>query len=198
LIYQEPVLAVLPISHPLAKKRTIRLRDLADEPFVLYFRDGATEMFDTIIGVCKKAGLSPRIVDGPGLMQTVLTMVNRSKASLLCLRAFGSSVPQCNFPQTSSRSNTTRSGNGCSARKAVGRSDGLPAIDQETATNSSQNRSLPFRRLRSVGAPQKFTEVADVRRAGVANDEIPQASFCPRFGIEGQIPTKRGSRIQPA
>jgi hypothetical protein len=56
-------------------------------------QDGAPEMFDTIIGVCKKAGFSPGIVDGPDLMQTVLTMVNRSRASLLCLRAFGSSVP---------------------------------------------------------------------------------------------------------
>ncbi len=92
LIYQEPVVAVLPISHPLAKQRMIRLRDLADEPFVLYFRDGAPEMFDTIIGMCKKAGFSPRIVDGPDLMQTVLTMVESEQGVSLvpaCVRLLG-------------------------------------------------------------------------------------------------------------
>ena len=53
------------------------------------------------------------------------------------------------------------------------------------------------RRLRS-GAPQKFTEVVNVRGAGVADDEVPEASFRPRFGIEGQLRGERGSRIQPA
>ena len=77
---------MLPISHPLAKQRMIRLRDLADEPFVLYFRDGAPEMFDTN-GMCKKAGFSPRIVDGPDLMQTVLTMVESEQGVSL--------VPAC-------------------------------------------------------------------------------------------------------
>jgi DNA-binding CsgD family transcriptional regulator len=48
---------------------------------------------------------------------------------------------------------------------------------------------LTGKRLRS-GAPQKFTEVVNVRGAGVADDEVPEASFRPGLGIEGQLPAE--------
>ena len=67
-----------------------------------------------------------------------------------------------------------------------------------SGTDFSQKQVTAFRRLRSGGVPQEFTEVVNVRGASVADSEIPQASFCPRFGVEGQFPTKRGSRIHPA
>lgn len=87
VLYKEPVLAVLPVSHPLTKTRTIPLADLTEEPFVLYYRDGAPGMFDTIIGMCKRAKFSPRIIDSPDLMQTVLTMIESGQGVSL--------VPAC-------------------------------------------------------------------------------------------------------
>lgn len=87
VLYREPVLAVLPASHPLTKKRAIRLIDLAEEPFVLYYRDGEPEMFDTIIGMCKRAKFSPRIIDSPDLVQTVLTWIESEQGVSL--------VPAC-------------------------------------------------------------------------------------------------------
>ena len=49
-----------------------------------------------------------------------------------------------------------------------------------------------------IGAPKEFTEVVNIRGACVADDKIPEASVHPRLGIESQLPTERGSRIQPA
>lgn len=83
VLFREPILAVLPKGHSLGGERVISLGDLSQEPFVLYFRDGAPEMFDTIIGLCKKQGFSPKIVDSPKLMQSVITLVEADEGVAL-------------------------------------------------------------------------------------------------------------------
>ncbi|HEY1950661.1 MAG TPA: LysR substrate-binding domain-containing protein [Bryobacteraceae bacterium] len=75
IFFREPLIAALPKGHPLANEPAIRLAQLATEPFVLNAREGAPELFDAIIGFCKKAKFSPRVVDSPSLWQTVLTLV---------------------------------------------------------------------------------------------------------------------------
>jgi DNA-binding transcriptional LysR family regulator len=74
MIYQDPLLAALPEARA-NKASFVHLKDLASEPFVLFHREGAQGMFDTIMGVCNDAGFSPRIEHQPRMMQTVLSLV---------------------------------------------------------------------------------------------------------------------------
>ena len=65
----------------------MRLKSLASDPFVQFHRKGAQTLFDEVIAVCQRAGFSPRIVNEPDFMATVLTLVE----SGLCV----SIVPRC-------------------------------------------------------------------------------------------------------
>ena len=73
-LYDDPMMAVLPASKQVKTKRA-RISDLAKESFVLFHREGAPPLFDTIIGMCTNAGFSPKVECKPNLMQTVLTLV---------------------------------------------------------------------------------------------------------------------------
>jgi DNA-binding transcriptional LysR family regulator len=48
---------------------------LAGESFVQFHRRGAPGLFDEVIGTCRRAGFSPRIVNEPNFMATVMTLV---------------------------------------------------------------------------------------------------------------------------
>jgi DNA-binding transcriptional LysR family regulator len=74
-LFREPLLAALPREHALANRRAIRMSQLAADRFVLYAREGAPEMFDAIIAICKRAKFSPRIAATPTLWQSVLTLL---------------------------------------------------------------------------------------------------------------------------
>jgi DNA-binding transcriptional LysR family regulator len=73
-LYDDPMMAVLPVSRRVKTNR-VRISDLAKESFVLFHREGAPPLFDTIIGMCNNAGFSPRVECEPNMMQTVLTVV---------------------------------------------------------------------------------------------------------------------------
>lgn len=73
-LYKDPMMAVLPRSRRVQTKR-VRISDLAKESFVLFHREGAPGLFDTITGMCNAAGFSPRVECQPNMMQTVLSLV---------------------------------------------------------------------------------------------------------------------------
>jgi DNA-binding transcriptional LysR family regulator len=73
-LYYDPMMAVLPASRRVKAKR-VRISDLAKESFVLFHREGAPPLFDTILGMCNDGGFSPRVDCETNLMQTVLTIV---------------------------------------------------------------------------------------------------------------------------
>ena len=74
VISRDPLVAALPATHRLAKQERIPLAALADESFILYFRDSGPAVHDTIIGYCGAAGFSPRIVQEAQL-QTIPALV---------------------------------------------------------------------------------------------------------------------------
>jgi DNA-binding transcriptional LysR family regulator len=73
-LYNDPLVAVLPASRQVKAKR-VHVSDLANESFVLFPREEAPELFDTITGMCNDAGFSPKIENEPNMMQTVLSLV---------------------------------------------------------------------------------------------------------------------------
>jgi DNA-binding transcriptional LysR family regulator len=75
LVYSDRLCAVLCSGHPQSASPRVRLRDLANDPFVLFARAEAPGLFDTIAALCREAGFSPRVVAQPTAMATVLTLV---------------------------------------------------------------------------------------------------------------------------
>lgn len=73
-LYDDPMLAVLSATRQM-KTRRVRISDLEKESFVLFHREGAPPLFDTITRMCNDAGFSPTIECHPTMMQTVLTLV---------------------------------------------------------------------------------------------------------------------------
>lgn len=83
---------LLPADHPLARKSTLRLRDLAKTPFVLFPRALNTGFYDRILAAFAAAGITPHIaeevwprVNGIGLVRAGLgaTFITPSEAKQL-------------------------------------------------------------------------------------------------------------------
>jgi molybdate transport repressor ModE-like protein len=65
VLFEDPMLAVLPAGHRLAGRHTLRLDDLAGEPWVLGGGPGCSDRA-TILRACHAAGFEPRVtVDFP-------------------------------------------------------------------------------------------------------------------------------------
>lgn len=70
----EKLYAVLPKQHALAKRRTVSLGDLRDDPFLL-LRDGHC-FRETTVAACKRARLQPKIIFESGQFSSILSMVS--------------------------------------------------------------------------------------------------------------------------
>lgn len=73
-LVQEKLYAVLPKQHSLAKRRSLSLEELHDDPFLL-LRDGHC-FRETAVAACKRARLQPRIVFESGQFSSILSMVS--------------------------------------------------------------------------------------------------------------------------
>jgi DNA-binding transcriptional LysR family regulator len=58
-VRSEPVIALMGQSHPLAGARSIDLKDLANERFLLFPRELAPRLHDFMVGLCRRAGFEP-------------------------------------------------------------------------------------------------------------------------------------------
>src|SRR5215470_12812687 len=74
-VYTDELGIALCRMHRLAGQKVVCLKSLADEPFVQFHRKGARTLFDEVIAVCRRAGFSPRIVNEPDFMATLMTLV---------------------------------------------------------------------------------------------------------------------------
>lgn len=54
---------LLPADHPLSRAKTLKLRDLAGTPFVLFPRAHNPGFYDRVLAAFQRAGVTPRIVD---------------------------------------------------------------------------------------------------------------------------------------
>ena len=75
IVREERLLVVLPGAHRFARRRTLRLADLSDEPFVLFPREASPSFYDALHAGCARAGYTPRIVEQATEWPTVAGMV---------------------------------------------------------------------------------------------------------------------------
>jgi DNA-binding transcriptional LysR family regulator len=73
-IIREPLLVALPEKHSFEGKR-MKLEDLSEESFIMYYRNGAPCIFDAILGMCRERGFTPKVEYEADIMQTALTLV---------------------------------------------------------------------------------------------------------------------------
>jgi LysR family hca operon transcriptional activator len=56
----EKLVAALPVRHPLARKKTVSIRQLNEVPFIMVSREGSPELHDAVSAFCERSGLHPR------------------------------------------------------------------------------------------------------------------------------------------
>jgi DNA-binding transcriptional LysR family regulator len=61
-LISEPILLAVHKDHRLAEKTEVDLSQVAHEPFVLWERVPAPEIYDDMMAACQRAGFSPRVV----------------------------------------------------------------------------------------------------------------------------------------
>ncbi|MEO8128605.1 MAG: LysR family substrate-binding domain-containing protein, partial [Bryobacteraceae bacterium] len=65
----------LPEGHELVRKRAFRVKDLRDEPFILFARRMGPLAFDRTIACCERNGFHPRIVQDAPQWPTLVRLV---------------------------------------------------------------------------------------------------------------------------
>lgn len=74
-ILVEPLIIVLPETHPLAPLSKIPLQALAEEEFILPIRQFVPSLADKIYHLCSQAGFIPKVTQEAMLMTTILGLV---------------------------------------------------------------------------------------------------------------------------
>jgi DNA-binding transcriptional LysR family regulator len=62
LLYEEEFVVILPKTHRLAKRRALHIHDIAEEPLILFDRNFSTGLYDKILGLYSRHGLTPRLI----------------------------------------------------------------------------------------------------------------------------------------
>ena len=75
LLYIDRLSMIVPSNHPYTKLDSVDLDKVSLESLILFERDSAVGLFDSIIKLCQKHHLTPRISAQPRHMQTLLTLV---------------------------------------------------------------------------------------------------------------------------
>jgi DNA-binding transcriptional LysR family regulator len=87
-IIQENFVAVLSEEHPLAKKESIVLKDLKNEPFVHFPRSVAPALYDKVHTIFAKGDMYPNIVQEAYEWQTIVSLVESNLGVSICPASF--------------------------------------------------------------------------------------------------------------
>ncbi|MFW5470715.1 LysR substrate-binding domain-containing protein [Knoellia sp. CPCC 206435] len=75
VLRREPLVAVLPATHQLADRDSIRLADLRDEPFITYPSRHRSVLHDATFDACQRAGFVPQVVQEVSETSTLVVFV---------------------------------------------------------------------------------------------------------------------------
>ena len=73
LVHDDPLMAILPLGHPLAGRPSCTLAELADSPFIL-FEEGFG-LTPQILGACQRRGFAPKVAAYSGQAEFIQTLV---------------------------------------------------------------------------------------------------------------------------
>src|SRR5271170_3866892 len=91
----EPLFAALPPKHKLAARRSVSLKDLRAEPFLL-LRDGHC-FRDTAVAACDRARLNPQIIFESGQFSSILSMVGTGMGVSIVPEMAIDKNPRCRY-----------------------------------------------------------------------------------------------------
>ncbi|MGG8166422.1 LysR family transcriptional regulator [Klebsiella aerogenes] len=74
-VLREPLLAMVPSDHPLARQQAVSLLELAREPFVFFDPHVGTGLYDDILGLMRRYGTTPVITQEVGEAMTIIGLV---------------------------------------------------------------------------------------------------------------------------
>jgi len=74
-LLKERYVAVLPEAHPLARRKTLGVKALADEPFIMFARRMGPLAYDRTIACCERSGFRPKIVQDAPQWLTLVRLV---------------------------------------------------------------------------------------------------------------------------
>ncbi len=75
LLRREPLFGVFPTGHPLARRASVRWRELAEQPLIILSRREGVGLHDAVLAACRRAHFSPTLAHTPSLVSTVLSYV---------------------------------------------------------------------------------------------------------------------------
>ncbi|MEH7545876.1 MULTISPECIES: LysR family transcriptional regulator [Bacillaceae] len=88
-VANEKYCIVMHKNHPFANRKTIRLAELATEPFIIHNRhDSPIGSYDFIVHLCEQNGLTPRIVSQPRFVDTVPILVESEMGISILPKSF--------------------------------------------------------------------------------------------------------------
>ena len=85
-VHRERLVLVVPSSHKLAKRKRVRLREVADQDFVMFERTYAPGFHDSIVGILRDAGIVPNVSQTAGELPTLISLV-ASRMGITILQA---------------------------------------------------------------------------------------------------------------
>ncbi|QRG07361.1 LysR family transcriptional regulator [Xanthobacter dioxanivorans] len=74
-IENDHLVLALPVSHPLAQRPGIRLRDLEGEPFIAYSPNTVPSLHAVVMFACQQAGFTPNVAQEAIQVQTIISLV---------------------------------------------------------------------------------------------------------------------------
>jgi hypothetical protein len=66
---------MLPRRHPAARRRSVDVATLAEDPFILFPRPLATSLHDAVVSACQQAGFSPKVVQETTQIPVMISLV---------------------------------------------------------------------------------------------------------------------------
>ena len=98
-VHREPFVLVVPSSHKLAKRKRVRLREVAGEDFVMYERTYAPGFHDLMFGILRDAGIVPNVtqtaVEIPMLISLVASGMGITIMPASVVKRYVASVVAC-------------------------------------------------------------------------------------------------------
>jgi DNA-binding transcriptional LysR family regulator len=74
-VMADPFVLALPAAHPLADRTRVKLKAVAEDPFVMFSKAGAPLFHARLQELCEQAGFTPRIVQHATQIHTVVGLV---------------------------------------------------------------------------------------------------------------------------